>query len=403
MKRILWISPYAPYDKVAHAGGKCHNYYIKYFQKSGKFDITLLSLCLRDEEKKLDLESYGIKSHIFVRDRTRLIQFRRKLMNAGSFLNPFDKYAGVCPQYERGQILKMLNRYRAEGHVPDIVMLQWTLCVILTPEIRECFPDCKIIAIEEDVTFLGYRRKWENSSGLYGKWAWKHRYFKLHQLELEMLKQDDLIVTNNLKDTCLLLENGIENGKIFTSAPYLNDYSDVKRNIEGKDILFYGAMSREENSLSAIWFIDHVMPLLKDKEIRFVIVGSQPTEMLRRRANDRIIVTGYVENISSYLEKCSCLVAPLLNGAGIKVKVLEAMSAGLPVLTNDIGIEGIPAENGREYFHCTFPEDYAACISNIMNGKYDIALISKNARQLIKKNYNLSEKLNRLIQRIEIL
>ena len=41
MKKILWISTYAPYDKVAHAGGKTHNYYIKYFQKSNKFDIHL--------------------------------------------------------------------------------------------------------------------------------------------------------------------------------------------------------------------------------------------------------------------------------------------------------------------------------------------------------------------------
>ena len=65
-EKILWISPYAPYDSVRHAGGKVHNYYVKSFHKSGLFDITLLSLCLKEEEKFLDLDKYGIKNHIYV-------------------------------------------------------------------------------------------------------------------------------------------------------------------------------------------------------------------------------------------------------------------------------------------------------------------------------------------------
>ena len=72
---------------------------------------------------------------------------------------------------------------------------------------------------------------------------------------------------------------------------------------------------------------------------------------------DVITVTGFVKEISKYFEQSLCLVAPLVLGAGIKIKVLEAMSAGLPVLTNQIGIEGIPAQNGIHYYYCERPQE----------------------------------------------
>ncbi len=389
MKKILWISPYAPYDRVSHAGGKIHNYYVKTFHKSGNFDITLLSLCLQSEKELLDLDKYQIKNMIFVMDRSKAKRFQRRATSAWSYVNPFDKYAGVCLTYERNAMHRMINSYKKQGNCPDIVILQWTFSLMFLPVIKRYFPNCRIVAIEEDVTFLGYWRKWTNATGI-KKWFWKCRYNKMHSLEVKMLEQADLTVTNNPKDSELLVKAGINREYIFTASPYFQNYSYCKRKPEGKDILFFGAMSRAENYESALWFIKRVMPLLSEEHVRFIVLGGNPPEKLKSIYRDDVIIKGYVDDVTPYFEKSLCFVAPLLFGAGIKIKILEAMSSGIPVLTNQIGIEGILAKNGAEYFLCETAEEYAITIKKLINGEIDTKKWCENEKNFISRNYRLT-------------
>lgn len=402
-KKILWISPYAPYNGVAHGGGKTHNFYIKYFQKSGKYDITLFSLCLKDEKQKLDLDESGIKNDVYTMDENPIKKFCRRFVSGWSYINPFDSYGGICLNYERYQINKILSKYIEKKEKPDIVILQWTFALMFIDKIKKYFPQCKIIAIEEDVTFLNYERRYLGAVRIGEKLFYKYRFNIMKKVELDKLNKAHLIVTNNPKDTQLLIQSNILSKMIFTSAPYIETHFKVQREDISKNIFFLGAMSRRENYSSAIWFIKYVLPLIDDEEFLFFVVGGNPHSSLYKYSGSRVVITGYVEDVEKYFSECVCMVAPLVGGAGIKIKVLEAMSAGVPVLTNDIGIEGIMAVDGRDYFHCSTPEEYATCLSNIMKGKYDICSISENAKKFIKTNYNLSEKLNELMRDIEML
>ena len=91
MKKILWISPIAPYDNIPNAGGKDENFYIKQVARNNS--ITLISFCRSDEKEKIDLEDYGIKSYIY---EYRLDLISRIVRNIKYDLitkyNPFDKY-----------------------------------------------------------------------------------------------------------------------------------------------------------------------------------------------------------------------------------------------------------------------------------------------------------------------
>lgn len=402
-KNVLWISPYAPYDRVMHGGGKTHNFYIKYFQNSGKYDITLLSLCLKEEVDKLDLKQYGINDYIIGMDKTRVNKLQRLFISGLAYRNPFDKYGGVCLPYERYQMKCLLKTYMNAGIKPEIIILQWTFSLMFVDYLKIYFPNAIVVAIEEDVTFLNHQRKKENSKTIYERWFWKKRYAIMRKIELENLNKTDLIITNNPKDTSLLIKNSIEKKKIFTSAPYIDDYTDIERCNMNQDILFWGAMSRPENYLSAIWFIEYVMPLIKSEKVRFVIVGVDPPEKLKKYENDRIIITGFVEDVTDFFQNCICMSAPLIGGAGIKIKVLEALSAGIPVLTNDIGIEGIGAVDRKDYYHCETPEEYADCINDIVAGILNTKEVSHNAKAFIINNYNLAKKLDEMMEVIENL
>lgn len=402
MTNLLYIAYFAPYDTVDHAGGKVCNFYVKKFQKQEEYRMTLLTMCYQREMAGLDLDEYGIDHRLVVLDKTKMQGCVRKAVSAFSYFNPWDPYSGVLLNYERYRLKKMIKKYAKENERPDLIILQWTQIILLMPFIRNLYPNIPIVAIEEDVFFLNFYRKTELATTHWRKKIADFQYRNLYQKELAALNEAQMIVTNNPKDAVLLEKNSVERNRVFVSSVYFENYDKIYRNSNQRDILFYGAMYREENHMSAMWFIKKVMPLLPE-EFRFVVVGSRPNKELLEQQNERIRVLGFVENIEPFFAECICLAAPLLLGAGIKVKILEAMSAGVPVLTNEIGIEGIGAEAGREYFHCQKEKEYADTIKWIAAHKEEAEKIAYRGKDYVRDNFNLEEKYRQLLEKLNDL
>lgn len=398
-KKVLWISMMAPYDNVGHASGKTENYYLKYVQAHSEFQMVLMTLCKDYEVSKLDLDKYGIKNKIYVRKWKGIYGFIRRGIAWLSKFNIINKYAGLTPSDISYGIKKMLRELANENFMPDCIILQWTEILFMFPEIKKLYPDVPIIAIEEDVSYLGQLRRLQNSRGLQKKF-YEIKYHKVKNLELKYLDEVNLVVLNNLKDYELVIKDGIKS-KIFIWSVFFQQLLKVIPVRTSKDIIFYGAMSREENWRSAEWFILNVMPLLQDRDVRFVIIGSNPNRKLYRYCNNKIVIKGYVEDISNELAGCLCLVAPLLLGAGIKVKVIEALSCGIPVLTNSIGIEGIPAVNEESYFHCETASDYAEIIGKLYNEQINTQSLSKYAKAVIKNNFNYEKNADEFVKELK--
>lgn len=400
--KILWISPYIPYDKVPHAGGKVHNYYIKYFKEKLHCDIKLLTFARKKELDKLDLNYYGIDCEYIVKDKNFFTILFRKMFNLESECNPFHRFGGGITNFDVFQFKKMIRKY-CKGNYnknPDFIIMQWTQAGLMINYLKRFYPQSKYIIIEEDVSFQGSLRKAKRVKGIIFNAFYKKRAERFKHAELCALQLADIITVNNFKDKKLLLEENIKPDKIVLVAPYFDDRTGLKVEKRNKNIIFYGAMDREENYLSAIWFIEEVFYYLDDQEIKFLIIGGNPNKKLREYESERVKVVGFVDDVGEYFKNSLCLVAPLLLGAGIKVKILEALSAGLPVLTNEIGAEGIGITDKIHYFYCRKPDDYISTINRL---KEDIDLqkkIGNNGRQFIRKNFNINEKLDDLIDKM---
>ena len=165
-------------------------------------------------------------------------------------------------------------------------------------------------------------------------------------------------------------------------------------------MLFYGAMNRIENEISAEWFIKNVMPEIKDTGAKYVIVGNKPSDELKKYESDNVIITGFVQDIQPYFSSAMCLAAPIQAGAGVKVKILEAMAMGVPVLTNNIGIEGIEVDDGIHYYHCETPEDYNGKIRYIIQNRDEAEKVAQNALKFINDNYNLKNSFKEYSEKI---
>lgn len=402
-KKLLWISMYTPVKFASSAGGQTFNYYFKALVKQREFDIRLISCGKYAEREKVENELKEIGHNIIYWNSPNK-SVVKKLINIESKLNPWNANANLLSNSDEVEILSTIRKYLDDGFEPNIIILEWTPIVLMAEKIRKLCPKAQIVASEHDVTYVGFERKSKYHKGL-KKYLWNQRYKWEKKKELNALRVCDLILPHNPDNIEILMDEGIDEKKLFWLVPYFNNMCNCVRKSNNRDILFFGAMARPENYLSAKWFIDKVMPLLNDLDIRFVILGGNPPKELKDLENERIIVTGFVESVVPFFENSLCMVAPLVLGAGIKVKIIEALSSGIPVLTNDIGIEGISAERGKEYFYCKSPQEYENVIRKLILGDIDENYIMKNARNFIETSFSpekcqveYQEKLKKLLQ-----
>ena len=378
---------FAPISTASSGGSQTFNYYFKQFLQDDRFEIRLVSCGVYSEREIVEKETEEIVHHIVYWGSKNQSLFE-KVKNIESKFNLLNKNAGLVSNSDKNEIIATIKKYKSDGYEPDVTILEWTNMVMLAKQIKNIYPKTKIVASEHDVTFIGYRRKYEYFTGT-KKLLWKLKYMYEKRMELSNLSKCDLVLPHNKDNKAVLMREGILESKIIGLVPYFKNMTLVPRNSNYKDILFFGAMARPENSLSAIWFIENVLPRLTDLDIRFVILGSNPPGELKQYQSDRVYITGFVDSITPYFSQSMCLVAPLVLGAGIKIKVLEALSSGIPVLTNEIGIEGIPAKNEQEYFQCTKPEEYEAMIRCIYNKKFDEKYIENKAKEFIRENFSV--------------
>ena len=373
---ILYLSNAMPYNTIRHAGGRTFNYYFTNIVKDQNNRVKVIGICKEEEVKNLEEKGENAELIPILTKGNTFLNLKRVAYDMVGYALHLNKCDGSFYKYH--QIKKELNNLTFE---PDIVVLEWTNMVLLYKTVKQRFPDAKLIASEHDVTYLGLQRKGLNAKKL----------ARAKMQELEALQNCDVVMPHNVKDKNLLVQDGIPEDKIHVIVPYYHDMGYIERKKLNHDILFWGAMYRPENYEAAIWFIENVMPLLEDLDVRFVVAGNRPPEKLKQYASSQVVITGFVEDETPLFESSMCFVSPLLTGAGIKVKVIEALSAGIPILTNDIGIEGIPAVNGESYFHCEKPEEYSRIIHELYNNKIDTEKLTTNQRKVIAKHFNLEE------------
>ncbi|MHC1721886.1 MAG: glycosyltransferase [Aminipila sp.] len=398
---ILWLSPIPVYDNVPHAGGKTWNYYLKQFSKRSDLSIKVIVFSKESEKRKIDFSDYGIDYEVIISKGNLLFNIRRIIVDGFGILihGP-----ALCSYYKRFAVRRVLRKLVHNNYKPDVIIAEWTEFVSLVNDYKKKFPNAKIVASEHDVNYVGLERKLKTGKQHFYFSMRKKKYSCLISEELEALRACDLIVPQSEEDLVRLIRKGFSVASLFLMTPFYMKMSlDTIWTGESKDILFYGAMNRPENYEAAIWFNDRVFSRLSDQDTRFIIMGGNPHEVLKEITNPKVLVTGYVDDISQYFSKCCCFVAPLQLGAGIKVKVLEAMAAGIPVIANHIAIEGINAVDGRDYVHAETDEDFFNAVNTILNEEIDVHTISNNASIFVRNVFNYEQcamKYNEILQRL---
>ncbi len=133
--------------------------------------------------------------------------------------------------------------------------------------------------------------------------------------------------------------------KAITAYVFESFLEKISRNFTKREgIMFVGGFGHPPNEDAVLWFAKEVYPLIEQRlKMPFYIVGSKPTEAVKRLSSENIIVKGFVseEELAHLYNTCKIVVVPLRYGAGVKGKVVEALYYGAPMVTTSVGTEGI--------------------------------------------------------------
>ena len=257
-----------------------------------------------------------------------------------------------------------VNQHIAEsGHRYDLVFL-FRIGVVdrHLQAIRARCPQVKVIFVPADLHYLRMRRE----SDLLQDIRKRKASDKVKKTELAAICAVDASIVHSTFEKDLLIEE-IPNANVHV-FPLIHDIVESESRFEARrDIVFVGGYKHPPNVDAVIYFVSKIMPGIRQRlpGVRFHIVGSNlPTE-LKKFASDDIVVTGFVEDLPSYLESMRIFVSPLRYGAGTKGKVGTAMAAGLPLVGTSITIEGMELIDGKHVLVADDAEEFADSVAKL--------------------------------------
>jgi glycosyltransferase involved in cell wall biosynthesis len=122
--------------------------------------------------------------------------------------------------------------------------------------------------------------------------------------------------------------------------------------------------------------------------LSLVVVGRYPSpSILALGKHPGVIVTGAVDDIWPYIRAIDVFVFPLLRGAGLKNKILEAMYGGRPVVTTEIGQEGIDATPGENIVLCRTSEEFRKEVIRLLDSPAERDRMGNSARAFVKEKF----------------
>lgn len=161
-----------------------------------------------------------------------------------------------------------------------------------------------------------------------------------------------------------------------------------------------GTMFWPPNSEGVMWWLRegyaHLHALCP--AVTYDIVGARPPQALQTLAErcPGVRVHGYVADAAPFWKEATALAVPLLSGGGVRVKILEAMAMGLPVVSTTVGCEGLEVQHGVHLLIADTPGDFAQACAIVLNDKELANKLANNARALMREKYDANIALRRL-------
>lgn len=378
--RILLLTQVLPYPPDSGPKVKTWNL-LKYL--SARQAVTLVSFVRGDQRREVEhLRGLCEAVHTLPMQRGAL---RDGLALVRSLLN---RQPWVIVRDRREDMLHLVRELTRGGgfdavHADQLNMAQYAQAAAVPLRVVDT----------HNALWLLYKRIAETTRGPL-KLVWQRDWRLLRRYEGEICRTFDAVTAVSDEDSAALKE--VAGGQVeITVMPIAVDTGEVQpvqRAAEADRIIHIGTMFWPPNVDGILWFAREIFPLIAAQrpQTGFDVIGARPPAPVSAlpESEPRIRVTGYVDDPLPYLQQAGVMVVPLLAGGGMRVKILNALAQGLPIVTTSIGCEGIAVEDGVHVLVADTPQDFAQAVLRLLADRELADRLSTNGRRLAEQTYD---------------
>jgi hypothetical protein len=252
-------------------------------------------------------------------------------------------------------------------------------------ELRLWSPQTRVVVDSVDIHFRRLAGQYTLTRDINDK----ERAERVKEEELRAYRSADAVITVTSPDRDFLAKE-IPNIPIEI-VPNIHAMPDQAAVAADNDyLIFVGNFRHEPNVDAVVYFCAEIFPLISNERprTRLRIIGGEASEQILRLASNSVEVLGYRRDLRPYYESSYISVAPLRFGAGMKGKIGEAMSYGLPVVTTQVGADGFGFEPGTHAAVCDTPAEFARAVLRLFEDRNYYRRLSENGRAFIRSRYS---------------
>jgi glycosyltransferase involved in cell wall biosynthesis len=272
----------------------------------------------------------------------------------------------------------------------DLVQLEGPYLGFYIPIIRT-HSAAKVVIRAHNIEHEIWRRVALNETNPLKRWYYFNLANRIVKFEKRMLMLSDALLPITDRDKKAFLEYGYC-GPMQTAPVGVDTIIKDTPVTHQRAVMFLGALDWAPNQEGLIWFAERVWPRVLEQNpyVIFHVAGrNAPVWMQKKLAMVRnVLFHGEVEKSSEFLEIADIMVAPILSGSGMRVKIIEAMSYGKVVVTTTIGAEGIPVVSGEHLIIADNPLLFAQHILDLFAQPQKLEMLSKNAVNFIRQTFD---------------
>jgi glycosyltransferase involved in cell wall biosynthesis len=211
--------------------------------------------------------------------------------------------------------------------------------------------------------------------------------------EIKACNIADMIHCCSDVDKTSLHKLGVPSTKCIT-IPTGVDIEKIKfnRNINSNKLFFLGNLFYEPNSSGLLEFVKKVLPLIiKKKNAKLYLIGDIPKNLkniLRSKYSECVVILGPIDDLNKATTSGGIGISFIKIGSGIRVKILNYFALGLPVVSTEVGAEGLNTKNYKNILIANTPRNFANAVLSLQNNPALYMSLSSNARKLVENKYS---------------
>jgi polysaccharide biosynthesis protein PslH len=391
--RTLMITYYLPYPLQSGAAIRNYNL-LKRLSRENEVWVAAFA------EQEADAENIAhLKTFCAGVETVEMVQYRALGRPLKALEYFFRGWPMELRQYHSRELMERIRTLVTSQHF-DVVEVEDSFMGLyleaLPADLR-----CHSILTFHDIVFNKAKRiaslepRWKRKirMWLYGQmmYRWEPFYMENYGRCIAMSETDrSLILSRNPRLKIDVVPNGVDSKKLLPISP----------SEDNPMILFVGDMDYRPNIDAATFFCREILPLVKKRasRVEVCIAGRNPPEEVLALAGDGIQVTGTVPDLQPYYARSTVCVVPLRAGGGTRLKILEAMALGRPVVSTAIGCEGLNVQDGQNIFIADSLEDFAARTLELILETNTRIQMTANGRKLVEQEYDWDVIAERLFQ-----